>query len=130
MKKIALATLAALLMTAPCLAERFVWDSGWIERRGDDWVEMPENRSGGHNRFVELSRSREFLLIFDRGRNFLMRFPFDGGTAAWTTPDRDRWVDFKYADYERADRPERPYRDGPDRRYRDDSDRQFREERR
>jgi hypothetical protein len=129
MKKIALAALATALLSSPCFAERFLWEDGWIERRGDQWIEMPENRSGEHNRFIELSRSRDFLLIFDRSRNFLMRFPFDGGTAAWITPDRDRWVDFKYAEYERMDRPERPNRDGPNRPY-GGSDRQFREERR
>ncbi len=100
MKKIALAALAAVLASSPCFAERFLWEDGWIERRGDQWIEMPENRSGEHNRFIELSRSRDVLLIFDRSRNFLMRFPFYDGTAGWTTPDRDKWVDFKFTRYE------------------------------
>jgi len=121
MKTIALAALAATLLSTPCFAERFLWQDGSIERRGDQWVEMPSNRNGDHNRFVELSRSREYLLIFDRSRNFLMRFPFPSGTASWITPERDRWVDFKYSEYERAERPERPPYD---------SQRPFREERR
>jgi len=58
--------------------------------KGSYWLEAKTDNSAQY-RFIEKSRDKTWILLYDRGRNMTLRLPVTGGTCAWSTDDGKTW---------------------------------------
>jgi hypothetical protein len=88
--------------------ERYDYDSGSFSfhlREGQrEWV---ETATDGHIKahFAETARDREWIHLFDAGRNMLLRLPVGGGTCAFSTDDGKTWNNLHHVEKAKSPRP-------------------------
>jgi hypothetical protein len=75
-------------------AEKYVFEGGFFARYEvagkSKWV---ESKTDGNSqfRFTETSRDKDWIRIFDSGRDMSLRLPVGGGTCSWSTDNGKTW---------------------------------------
>ena len=72
------------------VVEKYVYDGGSFARYKSEWVESKADGSATF-RFTETRRDKDWIRLFDSGRNMALRLPVGGGTCSWSTDDGKTW---------------------------------------
>lgn len=72
-------------------AVRYSKPGGRFERQGDQWVEINGEPGDVVATFDDNGVFENYVLMFDKSRNFYLRFPLGGGVAEWSNPNPLIW---------------------------------------
>lgn len=73
-------------------AESFTYAGGTIFRVGDVWFEVKQGTQRVFAGFVELYRSSQMIVLYDRSRGLLLRLPVPVGMAMRTSFGVNNWT--------------------------------------
>ena len=76
------------------VAEKYLYDGGSFTRHlregKSEWVESKVDGSAEF-RFAETGRDKDWIRLFDAGRNMALRLPVGGGRCSWSTDGGKTW---------------------------------------
>ncbi|ACL55764.1 hypothetical protein [Methylobacterium nodulans] len=78
----------------------YMYAGGALQRRGEDWVEVPTYRGFNVSYFDELERNTEFIYLINAAarsnakvNTIIIRIPVCGGVSQVAVPSAPTWID-------------------------------------